>query len=462
MSAVPLLQFHPTSKRNMRDLIAPPRLRARPRSLAPLVAAALLFLPTAAAAAARPAQEALKLARIEFEGLGRVSREDALAKLGLQAGQSATPDEIEAAAQRLQQSGLFRQLGYSVRGKTDAAVLTFKVEEMKWGVPVVFDNFVWFSDAELAEAVRRQVPTFDGTAPAGGGVTEEITHALAGLLRARNLGGEVEYMPSETAHVFTVKNSPALRVCALDFPGARALAQEELTRKSAGIFDNDYSRLFVGEYVRSNLLPLYHERGMLRAAFAPPEVKPAAPSEDCRQGLAVTVHVDEGAVYVWERAEWSGQQALTAAELDAALGMRARDIAATSKIEKGLGALRRAYARKGYLAARASSAQEFDDANRKVVYRFKVTEGPQYRMGELTLTGLDERDANNLRGRWRLLPGEVYDDGYSEEFLKKSVSEFGRELMLREGRQLPFKNVGVEVKPDHAKLTVNVTINFKN
>jgi outer membrane protein assembly factor BamA len=426
--------------------------------------ALLLFL--CLPAAAQPPQEALKLSKIEFEGLGRVSREDALAKLGLQVGQEATPEQIEEAAQRLQQSGLFLHLGYSVKGKTDAAVLTFKVEEQKWGVPVVFDNFIWFTDEELAAAVRQQVPTYDGTAPDGGGVTDEIARALRELLRSRKLGGEVEYMPSadtsgrNARHVFTVKNAPGLRVCTINFPGARTVTQEELVRKSAGLFDNDFSRLFVGDYVRSNLLPLYHERGMLRAAFAASDVKPAAPTDDCAQGLALTVYVDEGSVYVWERAEWSGQQALTAQELDAALAMKARDIASSTKIEKGLNAVRRAYGRKGYLGASVRFAQEFDDANRKVAYRFDIREGAQYRMGALTVTGLDERDTNNVRVRWRLLPGEVYDEGYLAEFLKKNLAEFLRDV-VREGRQPPYKEAGVEVKPNHEKLTVDVLLKFK-
>ena len=434
------------------------------RNLIASLGALLLLL--SATAAAQPSQETLKLARIEFDGLGRVSRDDALAKLGLQPGQEATPEQIEQAAQRLQQSGLFTRLGYSVKGKTDDAVLTFQVEEQKWGVPVVFDNFVWFTDQELADAVRKQVPTFDGTAPDGGGVTDGIASALRELLRARNLRGDVEYMPAadlsgrNARHVFTVKNSPGLRVCALNFPGARAVTPEQLVAKSAGIFDNDFSRIFVGDYVASNLLPLYHERGMLRAAFAPPEVKPAEPTDDCAQGLALTFHVDEGSVYVWDRAEWSGQQALTPQELDAALGMRARDIAGSVKIARGMDAVGKAYGRKGYLTASLRAAQEFDDANRKVVYRFTVTEGPQYRMGALTVTGLDERDSNNVRTRWRLLPGEVYDEGYLAEFLKKNLAEFSR-AVIREGRQPPYKEAGAEVKPDREKLTVDVTLKFK-
>ena len=64
--------------------------------------------------------------------------------------------------------------------------------------------------------------------------------------------------------------------------------------------------------------------------------------------------------------------------------------------------MQKAYARKGYLAARVRAAQDFDDNARSVAYRFQLNEGPQYHMGELNITGLSETDTNNLRGRWRL------------------------------------------------------------
>jgi outer membrane protein insertion porin family len=445
----------------MRDLKTSLRLRAAARLV---FVAAALFGPAAVSAQTQP--QARRRSKIEFEGLARVTPDDALARSGLQAGQTATLEQIEAAAQRLTDSGLFRNLGYTIKGKTDAAVLTFKVEEMRWGVRVVFDNFVWFTEDELAAAVRRRVPTFDGTAPESGGVTEEITRALQELLRERKVEGTVEYMPSAdptgrgSEHVFTVKGA-ALRVCSLSFPGARAITEEELVRKSTPVFDNEYSRIFVTGFFEGTLVPFYHERGMLRATFAPPRVTRAAPSEDCAQGLAVSSTVDEGSIYVWGEAEWAGQQAMTPQELDIALGIKPRDVAGSGRLEKGLASVRKAYGRKGYLAARVAGAPEFDDANRRVRYRFNVTEGEQYRMGALTLDGLDERDTNNVKVRWRILPGQPYEDGYPEEFIKKNVQEFAKDL-LREGRKPSFTKIVPAVKIDHDKRTVDVTLEFKN
>ena len=435
-----------------------------PRSKrAAALALLLLFIAAPAALAQQPAAQSLKLAEIEFSGLDRVKPEDALARSGLTIGQTADVEAIDAAASRLMESGLFKNLSYSIKGKTDDATLTFTVVELQGGLPVVFDNFVWFNDEQLAEAVRKRVPNYAGLAPESGGASEQIKKALEELLKEKGLPGTVDYMTSvepgkKPEVVFSVKGS-GLRVCKLNFSGSRAFTEEALVQKSGALYSEDYSRMFASAFVESNLLPLYHERGYLRAAFSPPQVKPVK-AEDCDPGLALSFLVDEGAVYVWDKAEWGGNQSLSAQELDAALGMRQKEVANSVKIEKGLGLVRRAYGRKGFLAARIRPAAAFDDEGRRVTYRLQVEEGPQYRMGDLRIEGLPEAETNNLRGRWRLLHGEVYDEGYVNEFLKKALAEFYNDL-VRQGRPIPKLKVGSTAKPDREKLTVDVTIEFK-
>ncbi|MCA1593482.1 MAG: hypothetical protein LC754_12700 [Acidobacteria bacterium] len=409
-------------------------------------------------------QQPARLMKIEFEGLAHVSQSEAVEASGLQVGQAIDQNVVDAAAERLLKSGLFKNLSYKMRKANGEATVSFKVEELRRSVPVIFDNFVWFTDEELKEAVRRKVPDFDGLAPEGGGITETIRNVLQDLLRVRSIKGQVEYMPYADAqgrnpeHVFTVKGAN-LRVCEIRYPGAAGIQEDALVQKSSAIFNNEYSRTFVESFVESNLIPLYHERGRLRVSFLPPKLKLQTEGE-CQGGVAVIVQVDEGQIYLWEKAEWAGSQALAPQELDAALGMKQNDLANALKIEKGAQAVRKAYGRKGFLAAALRPEPVFDDANRRVTYRFRVEEGPQFRMGELFITGLSEKDSNNLHGRWGLLSKEIFDAGYLEQFFKKNLPEFLNELR-REGQVIDPRKIESNVKPNRDKLTVDVTLNFK-
>src|SRR5215212_5216367 len=244
------------------SLSVPHRARPSYASAFAVVTALLaaLTLCAAPALARQDGKHVVKIERIEFKGLERVKEAEALEKTGLTVGQSVSLDELDAVASKLLESGLFKGLDYSIKGTTDKAVVTFTVSEQTWAMPVAFDNFVWFTDDELRDAIKRRVPAFDGTAPEGGNVTEQIKQALQDLLRERKIEGTVTYDFSEdpqthkVEHLFGVKGA-ALRVCKVSYQGARALSEETLIQKSGGIFDNDYSRAFIQSFVESNLAP---------------------------------------------------------------------------------------------------------------------------------------------------------------------------------------------------------------
>lgn len=427
-----------------------------------MMLAALLSSCAFVARAQQPPAGRMRLAKIEVVGLQGLKEEQIVAASGLKLGQSFTVEDFDAAAQKLLSSGLVTKVSYKLRERAGEAFLTFEVAESgrTGNSPVVFDNFPWFTPEEIASAVSRDVPAFDGTAPDSSAVIENIRGALERLLAERKIAGKVEYMPSmnlETGgnrkHVFTVNGGARLPVCAVSFPGASGVGERELMAAAQStVFGSDYSQEFVWSFADSALRDLYHERGYLRVEFDTPRAAFGGEGA-CANGVAVAVPVREGVSYNWAGAEWSGNSALKPAELDAALGMKAGEVANGAKIKKALREVARAYGHKGFLYSSLKPAQEFDSAARRVTYRFEVREGAQYRMGELKITGLTEADAAKLRARWTLLPGEVFDETYYEEFLKKNLSS-----VLQPGGR---PQVTSFVKPDREKLTADVNYTFK-
>jgi outer membrane protein assembly factor BamA len=407
------------------------------------------------------AGRAMRLGKIEFTGLQSRTQEEAIAASGLKIGQMVDVPALDAAAQRLLDSGLFKNLSYRLRTNSDQATVIFKVEEERGAAaPVLFDNFVWFSDEELKTAIRRTVPSYDGTAPDS--AVNGITSALQKLLDERKIPGHVAYLPSanlaggDAKHVFSVADVK-IPICTVHYTGAAAVKEDELLKNSSALMKEDYSQSFVLAFAQANLTPLYRERAHLRARFRAPQAKlEASGAGNCKDGVTVTVPVEEGLAYSWDKAEWGGNDALSAAELDAALGMKAGELANGLKIDKGIKSVLDAYGTKGYLTARVEPVPSFEDASKRVTYRLEVKEGPQYRMGQLNITGLSESASNRLRGKWTLLSREVYDDTYLSRFLKTAITGD----LFNEG-EAPPKGVKTVVKPDKQKLTVDVTINFQ-
>jgi outer membrane protein assembly factor BamA len=151
----------------------------------------------AVAATFTVAQDKRVIGRIEFEELKQIAAEEALATSGLKPDQPFKVEEVDAAAQRLLDSGIFKQLSYRTRTVGNKVTITFQVQEARGGdLPVVFDNFIWFSEEQLLDAVRKEVPTFTGRAPNVGKMPEAITRALQQLLTENKLPGAVEYLAS--------------------------------------------------------------------------------------------------------------------------------------------------------------------------------------------------------------------------------------------------------------------------
>lgn len=146
--------------------------------------------PTASPGPAKP----LVLGKIEFAGMQRCDRATATAATGLQVGAPFEQKQLGAAARRLAGTGYFSEINYNFRQESDQVVAVFEVAEFKWDVPCIFDNFVWFTRQELHDAVRRQIPSFDGASPDNEKIPDAIKAALEQLLRQRGIARGVNFM----------------------------------------------------------------------------------------------------------------------------------------------------------------------------------------------------------------------------------------------------------------------------
>lgn len=415
------------------------------------------------------AQQNFKIAKIEFEGLNRRSLDEMIATTGLKIGEPFQLAALDAAAQRLIDSGFFKNVAYRTRPNKDQITIIFQVEEAKVASSrVVFDNFIWFTDVELIVAVKRELPSFEGTAPDTGNTVDRIIKALQRFLHEHRIEATVTHMTSQDdpnspiqEHVFTVNGVP-LPICTLNFPGAKNIAEAKLRESSKELRDSEYSRKFVSAFAKNNLIPLYREAGQLKAAFSPPLAKPEA-TATCKSGVELTIPVDEGHIYKWTKAEWTGNAALTAQELDPLLEMRPGEPANGVKLDQAPKAIQKAYSRKGFLLVKVNSGPEFDEQAQSVVYKMNVVEGPQFRMGRLITRGFNETETKQINAKWELKTGEIFDMGYLEEFSKKHVGEILREnFRQRQAQGKPAPNLKWDYNLDRQALTADVILALTN
>lgn len=407
------------------------------------------------------AQTEPKIAKIETEGLQALTSETVIATSGLKIGDTFSVETLDAASERLLSSGLFKKVGYRTRNLAGSVTITFQLEELKGQLsPVVFDNFIWFSDEELAAAIKREVPSFNGSAPDIGNTNDTIKQALQHLLAERKLPGQVEYNLTEHEHLFRITGVP-MKICTLHFPGAQNVPEKKLIEATRSSMDIDYSRQSAQAFPKFGLYPIYRELGHLRASFGEPIAKPA--TKDGCEGVDLTIPVDEGAVYSWVKAEWFGNQVLPTKELDDALGMKAGEVANGKKFDTGLKEVQKAYGKRGHVQIRFNPAAEFDEGAPKVSFKIGITEGPQYRMGTVEFKGFSLDDAFILKKRWALKSGDVYDQSYAGEFVRSNMGEImSRLTQERLAQRKPAPNLSNQEQLNSQALTVNLVFELKD
>jgi outer membrane protein insertion porin family len=407
------------------------------------------------------AQAGQKIAKIDIEGLQTLTVETVIATSGLKIGDSFSVDATDAAAQRLVDSGLFKKVGYRTRNVGANVTITFQLEELKGqSSTVAFDNFIWFSDEELVAAIKREVPSFNGSAPDTGNTTEAIKKALQNLLTERKFEGQVEYNLTEHEHLFRVEGV-SMKICALHFPGAQIVSEQKLVEATRSSMDKEYSRQSATIFSKYGLYPIYRELGHLRASFGAPVAKPEN-SAGC-EGVDLTIPVNEGSKYSWAKAEWSGNQVLSVAELDDALSIKPGEVANGKKFDKGLSEVQKAYGKHGHMEVRMNPQPEFDDTATKVIFKIAVNEGPPYHMGTVQFKGFSADDAFILGKRWALRSGQVYDQSYAGQFLREHAGEImSRMAKERQAQGKPLPNLDIQERPDRQTLTVDLTIQIKD
>jgi outer membrane protein insertion porin family len=398
---------------------------------------------------------------MKFAGLSRFNENQASKATGLQTGDTVTQAQLAAAVDKLAKSGAFENVAFRYSANGNSLNVEFQVVEISRLLPCVFDNFVWFSDAELDKALRSRVSFYAGGVPESGDTSEEVRTALRDMVRANGITGDVAVIPSiagigqpVSALVYSV-TGVAMPIRSIRFAGNAAITASNLQAASSQIIGRDYSQSYVSQFAGAGLVPLYRKQGYLRARFEKPDGA-LLHSKDTAivQQIEVTLSVEEGPVFYWEKAEWTGNRIFTSEELDRLLGMKPKEVANQEKIDAGLTAIKRAYDTRGFIEAAVKPKEILDDTARLTTYDVAVDEGAQFHLGMVHFEGLPEVASKELIKSWQLKPGDVYDASYPGMFVSKVAIGKLKELGIEK------TSATVSPKPEKQKASVDLNIVF--
>src|ERR1700723_804126 len=353
-----------------------------------------------------------------------------LAASGLQIGQLAADGDFKEAVQRLGNSGLFTGMTYSYTSSAAGMKLELQLSDIDDSklVPAHFDNFVWFTDGELVKELQKRVPLFKLLLPITGNLPDRVSEALQSILSDKRYPGRVDYLREGDEaggslhgidyHVEEV----GIGIRSVEFPGASPDQVALLTAAAHSLTGAEYRRSSVAAVAKFDLLPVYLQRGYLKAAFAPSDARvlSQAPASDAQERAEIEVGdiipVTPGKIYTTSGVAWKGNAALSTAEIAPLIHLPVGEPAEAVRLLHVLENVSRLYRSRVYMTAQMKPDPQFDNDKNTVRYDLSIVEGDLYKMGELEILGLDTQTTAHVRAAWTLRQGQPYNADYPNKF----------------------------------------------
>jgi outer membrane protein insertion porin family len=384
----------------------------------------LLGVSALAAQTARPVAAGNAIREIRVEGNQRMNEAEVIALSGLKEGAPAVAATFEAMRDRMLDTGCIETVGWKwepLQGGGFKA--TIEVTEAQQVLPWTVDRLPLTVD-DVKAAGARQLPCFGGEIPTYDRYLNRAAALVSGLAMGRGFDDEViakvGLVGTDQMAVIFQPKTPAPVIGDVRFVGNEAIEEVWLRRQivevARGVM---FSESLFRQFLENQIRPMYENVGRLTVQFGK---LTTAPATDVK-GVVVTVEVMDGPLFTLEDVEYSGLPVDPSRIEELAEYQRDEPVNYTKiglTIEKLFAELKsRGYLKPSYKARRKLNLEE------KTARLFvDVDPGLQYRMGRLTVKGLDVVGEPVIRKMWTLQPGDPFRDDYPDFFLN-AVKERG-------------------------------------
>src|ERR1700675_1612649 len=404
------------------------------------------------------------LREVRVEGAKHLTEAQIGSLTGLAAGSQVGRKDLQDAADALVHTGLFAKVNFKFDTHNDNLVVTFHVEENP-RLPVSYDNFPWYSDSELDDALRKERPFYDGHLATAGQVVERAAGVLKEFVSARDPHVEITHqvvlspLSDGSEQQFTVEG-PVPKIAKLEFSDPKLTEDMGVRAHIAEIVGHAYSRMTINVFLAEQIRPIYQQQGFLQAKIGPAEVRLSGNPNQQKLAEQMPVYVAcvPGAIYRWKGVEWKGNAAISSITLTKTMGLKAGDVANGQAIEGGWERVQEEYGQRGFLEAKVTPVAAYDDSAHTAAYEVSIVEGKGYGYGSMAISGMSLAGERKIKEAWSMKPGDLFDKKVFEDFLFRLDSH--RETVFKD---LPvhYDTVGHFLQTDPAKGTVEVLLDFK-
>jgi outer membrane protein assembly factor BamA len=302
--------------------------------------------------------QSVTIKKVAFAGAPTYQSTALMSTSGVQPGVS-TGDQIRAAAQRLSETGLFSNVEFKFDGETLTYTLTPSTQLLK----ARFDNFVWWSPAELDQALHSRLPLYNGMVPQQGAFSASIADALTHMLAEKSVAASVIFLPEMpgdgrpvSSIVFQV-STPTVKIGSITVQGAAPALAEKFGPVLKEASNQIYSEFASREYVATAIANVAFENGYMEERLT--NFQHGTPVVNGDQiSIDTIATIEPGLQYHVSDIVWAGSPVLSKEDFAKLNPMKPGSIASKQELTRGLQSLGGYYYRSGCRQSRHTTGQK--------------------------------------------------------------------------------------------------------
>ena len=394
----------------------------------------ILFTLLLAASAIATTAQTWTAGRIEFKNPGTFSQTQLEKVSGMHAGDKANADTMQAAAQKLVDTGYFDDVGVALggTGTNIAVIFTLAPIPTSTMLPLGFENFIWLTQPEIDAAIRARMALYIPFLPEGSPQADLVDAALKDALAAKGITAKVFHETVEPTLEHPARTleyritSPLIRVANVKLGGVSPdlvpLIQKSVNATARTPFNDGRN----GKLTRDTILAPLLDAGYIQAALTnlTPEIQPLSGDAE---PLIVSATLTSGDIYHVSAITFAGAPLLSAETFAAGAKLHTGDIASRKLLLETLTPLDAAYRREGYMDVIVTAVPTLDTSTHQVAYTVTVEPGTPYHLHEITPQNLDPTQVAAFNRAFAAHPGDIFNPEYVVTFLKQNTAV--RELL---------------------------------
>jgi outer membrane protein assembly factor BamA len=382
---------------------------------------------------------------IRIDAPPAVDTAEALRIAALPTNTPLTKQQIEAALQRIADTGLFSDVGYTV----NAAALVIKLTPSASSQlqPAHFSNFVWWQPAELESLLEAAVPGYHGQLPLAGTLTDQVKTALVALLHAKGVDATVDaHQNGLAADSVTLSiMSPSIVIGDVELHNALPALLPQLKAVQHRLHGEDFDIAETTKAVQDSVNDVYRNAGYLAVDTSAPTT--SAPHKDMlTYAVDLSATITPSEIYHVTSISIHAQPPVSEGDLAKAANIKPGDVASLAAQRLARAEMQKLYADQGYLEAKVLFTPHQDNAAHTVEYVCNFVPGEVYRFASIDTSALALDQQAAFAHAFTVAPGTIADGK-----LSAAVAQALQSL------HLGYK-VGIAPIPDNTNHTVKLVL----